>query len=138
MSKQATLTFKFWCRPAVNSLFNTRIIQICFLNIQIMFRINRFEEKDRSYLNSCKFQEIFTWIEFIILFNHCNMVEMNILILQIKKISEIREIQNLDQGHTASRQRNEKETTVCVTRILISTPAPLPPYLRRDVMILIH
>ena len=66
------------------------------------------------------------------------MVEMNILILQIKKISEIREIQNLDQGHTASRQRNEKETTVCVTRILISTLAPLPPYLRRDVMILIH
>lgn len=50
-----------------------------------MFRINRLEEKDRSYLNSCKFQEIFTWIDFIILFNHCNMVEMNILILQIKK-----------------------------------------------------
>lgn len=39
---------------------------------------------------------------------------MSIIILKIKTV-EIREVQNLAQGHTASRQGNERETPVCVT-----------------------
>lgn len=137
MSKQITLPFKFWCQPAINSLFNTRITQICFLNIQTMFRINKFEEKDRSYLNSCKFQEIFTWIEFIILFNHCNMVEMNILILQSKKNQKSERFRVLTK-HTQLAGKGMRRKLQSVTRIPISTLAPSPPNLRSDVLIQIH